>query len=321
MRAMKRLSESQIIRYFQKQNSKEFVAEDVEIFLLGKRNCATSIDTLVQSTDIPPKSNFSDIARKSIVSSISDFASKGIIPKFCIVSITLPKNISKKQVVKLASGFTRTCKEFNLKLLGGDTNEGKEIVIHSVLFGSPDRIIPRNGAKVGDIIITTGPFGYPAAALDIMGKKRITTKKFLTKSKKLFSRPTPRLKFGYLCRNLISSSMDSSDGLSTCLNELSDQSKKQFVITKLPVNSDLIDFSRKNKLKFEKFVLNGGEEFELVCTVSPKNLSKVYKIAKKNKINIFEIGYVRKGKKVVFAKNGKYSTISDKGWKHFQRNS
>ena len=321
MRAMKRLSESQIIRYFQKQNSKEFVAEDVEIFLLGKRNCATSIDTLVQSTDIPPKSNFSDIARKSIVSSVSDFASKGIIPKFCIVSITLPKNISKKQVVKLASGFTSACKEFNLKLLGGDTNEGKEIVIHSVLFGSPDKIIPRNGAKVGDMIITTGPFGYPAAALDIMGKKRITTKKFLTKSKKLFSRPIPRLKFGYLSRNLISSSMDSSDGLSTCLNELSDQSKKQFVITKLPVNSDLIDFSRKNKLKFEKFVLNGGEEFELVCTVSPKNLSKVYKIAKKNKINIFEIGYVRKGKKVVFAKNGKYSTISDKGWKHFQRNS
>ncbi len=115
--------------------------------------------------------------------------------------------------------------------------------------------------------------------------------------------------------------MDSSDGLSTCLNELSNQSKKQFVITKLPVNSDLIDFSRKNKLKFEKFVLNGGEEFELVCTVSPKNLSKVNKIAKKNKISIFEIGYVRRGKKVVFTKNGKSSTISDKGWKHFQRNS
>ena len=72
--------------------------------------------------------------------------------------------------------------------------------------------------------------------------KRMSTKNFLKKTKKLFSRPTPRLKFGYLARNLLSSSMDSSDGLSTCLNELSDQSKKQFVITKLPVNSDLIDF-------------------------------------------------------------------------------
>ena len=319
MRAMKKLSESEIIKYFQKQNLKKFVAEDVETFLLGKTKLATSIDTLVESTDIPPKSDFSDIARKSIVSSVSDFAAKGIIPKFCIVSITFPKNISKKQVVKLSTGFTKACNEFNLKLLGGDTNEGKEIVIHSVLFGSPDKIIPRNGAKIGDVIITTGAFGYQAAALDIINKKRISTKKFLTKSKKLFFRPVPRLEFGYSARNLLSSSMDSSDGLSTCLNELSKQSRKQFVITKLPVNSDLIDFATKNKINPSNLVFNGGEEFELVCTVSVKNLPKIYKITKKKKINLFEIGYVVKGKNVVSESNGKRLTIHDKGWKHFQK--
>ena len=318
MRVMKRLSEKQIIRYFQKQNLKKFVAEDVEVFLLGNRNCATSIDTLVQSTDIPPKSDFSDIARKSIVSSVSDFASKGIIPKFCIVSITLPKNISKNQIIKLSSGFTNACKEFDIKLLGGDTNEGKEIIIHSVLFGLSEKIIPRNGAKIGDIIITTGAFGYQAAALDIMNKKRIATKKFNTKSKKLFFRPVPRLKFGYSARNFLSSSMDSSDGLSTCLNELSNQSRKQFVITKLPVNSDLIDFTTKNSINLSNLVFNGGEEFELVCTVPPKNLPKIYKIATKKKINLFEIGYVTRGKNVVFENHGKRLTIHDKGWKHFQ---
>ena len=318
MRAMKKLSEKQIIKYFQKQNLKKFVSEDVEIFLFGKTKFATSIDTLVQSTDIPPKSDFSDIARKSIVSSVSDFASKGIIPKFCIVSITLPKNIQKKQVIKLSTGFTKACNEFNLKLLGGDTNEGKEIVIHSVLFGSPDKVIPRNGAKIGDVIITTGAFGYQAAALDIMNKKRITTKKFLTKSKKLFFRPIPRLEFGYSARNLLSSSMDSSDGLSTCLNELSNQSRKQFVITKLPVNSDLVDFTTKNKMNLSNLVFNGGEEFELVCTVSVKNLPKIYKIAKRKKIKLFEIGYVARGKNVVSKSNGKRFTIHDKGWKHFQ---
>ena len=315
---MKKLSENQIIRYFQKQNLKKFVAEDVETFLFGKTKFATSIDTLVQSTDIPAKSDFSDIARKSIVSSLSDFAAKGIIPKFCIVSITFPKNISKKQVVKLSTGFTKACDEFNLKLLGGDTNEGKEIIIHSVLFGSPDKIIPRNGAKIGDVIITTGAFGYQAAALDIMNKKRITTKKFLSKSKKLFFKPVPRLEFGYSARNLLSSSMDSSDGLSTCLNELSNQSSKQFVITKLPVNSDLIDFATKNKINFANLVFNGGEEFELVCTISPNNLSKIYKIAKKLKINLFEIGYVRRGKNVISESDGKRLPIHDKGWKHFQ---
>ena len=314
-----KLSEKEIIRYFQKQNLKKFVPEDVEIFRLGDIKCATSIDTLVESTDIPPKSNLSYILRKSIVSSISDFAAKGIIPKFCILSLTIPKNISKKQIVDLADSFTKTCKEFKLELLGGDTNEGKELVIHSVLFGTPDKVIPRNGAKIGDKIITTGSFGYQAAAIEIITKKRKATRKFLKKSKNLFYNPIPRLQFGYLCRNLISSSIDSSDGLSSCLNELSLQSKKQFILTKLPVNTDLIDFSLKNKINFEKFVFDGGEEFELVCTVSPKNLSKVKKIAKKEKILLFEIGYVKKGKNVIYEKSEKQFTVYDKGWKHFQR--
>ena len=319
MRVMKKLSEKQIIRYFQKQNLKKFVAEDIEIFKLGKTNCATSVDTLVQSTDMLPKSDFSDIARKSIVSSVSDFAAKGVIPKFCIVSLSLPKNISTKQVKKLATGFTKGCKEFNLKLLGGDTNEGKELVIHSVLFGLAAKTISRNSARIGDIIITTGPFGYQAAAIEIITKKRKSSKNFLKKSKNLFDRPIPRLEFGYMSRNLISSSMDSSDGLSTCLNELSLQSKKQFVLTNLPVNSDLIDFSFKNKINFEKFVFNGGEEFELVCTVSPQNLPKIKNIAKKKKITLYEIGHVQKGKNVIYEKNGKRFIIYDKGWKHFQR--
>ena len=186
------------------------------------------------------------------------------------------------------------------------------------MFGSPDKVILRNGAKIGDVIITTGAFGYQAAALDIMNKRRITTKKFLAKSKKLFFRPIPRLEFGYSARNLLSSSMDSSDGLSTCLNELSNQSRKQFVITKLPVNSDLVDFTTKNKMNLSNLVFNGGEEFELVCTVSVKNLPKIYKIAKRKKIKLFEIGYVARGKNVVSKSNGKRFTIHDKGWKHFQ---
>ena len=82
MRAMKKLSEKQIIKYFQKQNLKKLVSEDVEIFLFGKTKLATSIDTLVKRTNIPPKRDFTEIARKRIVSSVSNFASKEIIQKF-----------------------------------------------------------------------------------------------------------------------------------------------------------------------------------------------------------------------------------------------
>ena len=93
------------------------------------------------------------------------------------------------------------CKEFKIQLLGGDTNQGNEISIHVVLFGSVKNFIKRNGAKVGDIICTTGPFGYTSSALEIIMKKRKSTKFFSTKSKNLFFKPKPRLKFGHECIN------------------------------------------------------------------------------------------------------------------------
>ena len=315
MKAMKKLNEKEIIRIFRQKKN---LAEDVELFHLGKELCAANIDTLVESTDIPAKSDFVDIARKSVVSSVSDFAAKGIIPKFCIISVTIPKTFSKNQITKMATGFRKACNEFSLEFLGGDTNEGKEIVIHVVLFGKTGKIVPRSGARNGDIIITTGPFGYTSSALQILLKKKKSTKKFSNIAKTKFFHPIPRLKFGIACRNLLSSSIDSSDGLSSCLQELSASSKKRFVITKFPVKDDVKDFVSMNKLDLKDIILNGGEEFELVCTVPSKNLEKVKRNAKKLKVDLYEIGIVTRGKHVVLKNNTGQSRIIDGGWLHFQ---
>ena len=315
MKAMKKLNEKEIIRIFRQKKN---LAEDVELFHLGKELCAANIDTLVESTDIPAKSDFVDIARKSVVSSVSDFAAKGIIPKFCIISVTIPKTFSKNQITKMATGFRKACNEFSLEFLGGDTNEGKETVIHVVLFGKASKIVPRSGARDGDIIITTGPFGYTSSALQILLKKKKSTKKFSNIAKTKFFHPIPKLKFGIACKNLLSSSIDSSDGLSSCLQELSASSKKRFVITKFPVKDDVKDFVSMNKLDLKDIILNGGEEFELVCTVPSKNLEKVKRNAKKLKIELYEIGVVTRGKHVVLENGTGRSRIIDGGWLHFQ---
>ena len=312
---MKKLSEKQIIKIM---NKGKFLSEDVEIFNLGKEQLAVCVDTLVESTDIPKGSKLSDISRKSIVSSVSDFAAKGIIPKFCIISLTLPKTISKKQVQELSKGFSKACKEFRIQLLGGDTNQGTEISIHVVLFGNVKEYTKRKGAKIGDIICTTGPFGYTAAALDIILKKRKSSKTFSTKSKNRFFRPKPRLEFGHKSISYTSSSIDSSDGLSSCLIELSKQSKKKFLITKIPTNNDVKEFSEKNNTSLNRLVFDGGEEFELVFTVTPKNLKKIHALGKKNKISIFEIGHVSKGKGVFFDDGNNLFKIKDNGWQHFR---
>ena len=312
---MKRLNEKEIIKIIKNEYNS---SEDVEIFNLGNEKCAACVDTLVESTDIPKGSKLSDISRKSVVSSVSDFAAKGIIPKFCIISLTLPKTISKKQVQELSKGFSKACKEFKIQLLGGDTNQGTEISIHVVLFGNVKEYTKRKGAKIGDIICTTGPFGYTAAALDIILKKRKSSKTFSTKSKNQFFKPKPRLEFGHKSISYTSSSIDSSDGLSSCLIELSKQSKKKFLITKIPTNNDVKEFSEKNNTSLNRLVFDGGEEFELVFTVTPKNLKKIHALGKKNKISIFEIGHVSKGKGVFFDDGNNLFKIKDNGWQHFR---
>ena len=166
---MTKLDENKIIDIFQtKLGNKKFVSEDVETFTLGKTKIVAKTDTMVQSTDIPQKMKLSDAARKSIIACVSDFASKGIKPKYGMISINLPKSISRKQIDNIVSGFKKACKEYEISIIGGDTNEGKEIVFNVCIFGNSNKIVTRKGSHKGDLIFTTGPFGYTSIGLDTL---------------------------------------------------------------------------------------------------------------------------------------------------------
>ena len=317
---MSKLSEKKIIELFQnKLGNTSFVPEDVESFKIGKKHLIVKVDTLVESTDLPPGMKLEDAARKSIVSCVSDFAAKGVKPIFGIISLTIPKRFSRPNIESLAKGFQKATKEFQVKILGGDTNEGKELVINFSLFGVSEKIAKRSGAKTNHVIITTGPFGYSAAGLSILLKNKKCSKKFKVKAKRAVFKPNCRLMFGLKNRNYFSSSMDSSDGLSTTLNEMSNQSKKKFVITKMPSENDVFDFASSNRLNANDLIFNGGEEYEIVATVSTSNLPKIKKYAKRNQVKLYEIGYVTKGKGVFYKKDGKLVRIKDEGWQHLQK--
>jgi len=317
---MSKLSEKKIIELFQsKLGNASFVPEDVESFKIGKEYLIVKVDTFVQSTDLPPQMKLEDAARKSIVSCVSDFAAKGVKPIFGIVSLTIPKKLSRSSIQNLAKGLQRGAREFELKILGGDTNEGKELVITFSLFGTTKKIVSRSGAKTGHVIITSGSFGYTGAGLSILLKNKKSSKKFRTKAKNAVFKPKCRLLFGLKNKKHLSSSMDSSDGLSTTLNEMSDQSKKKFVITRMPSENDILEFAISNKLDPNDLILNSGEEYEIVATTNKSNLPKIKNHAKKHRMQIHEIGYVTNGRGVFYKRNGKLVRIKDKGWQHLQK--
>jgi len=317
---MTKLDETRIIKIFQKSFGKKskFVPEDVEVLRIGKMYFVTKSDMLVESTDVPKGMKIDEIARKSMVACVSDFSAKGVRPLYATVSLAIPRGFSKSKIKKLAHGFMKASKEFGVKIIGGDTNEGKETVIEVSMFGVTQGIVNRKGAKNNDIIVTSGPFGYVSSGLKIILNHCKADPKFTRKSKKQVFVPIPRLKFGLSIARYLSSSMDSSDGLSTTLNEMSRQSSKKFVITKLPSHYDVKKFAKRNKIRFTDLVFNGGEEYEIVATVSSKNLSKIRKIARIQKIPLFEIGYITKGKNVIYQQENKITIIQKRGWLHFK---
>lgn len=316
---MTKLDEKQIIEIFQSGfGNKNFVAEDAEIFKIGKGFGIVKTDTLVESTDIPPGMKLTEIARKSIVASISDFAAKGVQPLYCIISVSLPNSITKSKIIQLARGFKDASKEFGFKILGGDTNKAKEIVISVTLIGLTNRFVQRSGAQRGDVIVVSGPFGLTASGLKIILYGKKSRPEFKIRAKKAVFHPMPRLKFGTRSARLFSASMDSSDGLSTCLVEMARQSKKRFILTKIPSARGTEEFASSNRLDFLDLVFNGGEEYEIVATVHPKNLPKLQKVAKSQRVNLIEIGFVEEGSGVFLQNKTKAIRILDKGWSHFR---
>ena len=317
---MNKLDETEIIRIFQRcfGRKSKFVPEDVEVLRIGRTILVAKSDMLVESTDVPPGMKDVEIARKSVVACVSDFACKGIKPRYATISLAIPRRFSKSKINELSAGFTKASREFGIKIIGGDVNEGKELVIEVSMFGIGKKIVNRRGAKSNDIIITSGPFGYSAAGLRIILNHLRTGSKFAKKCKQLVFMPTPKLKFGLAITNYVSSAMDSSDGLSNTLNEMSKQSHKKFVITKLPTKPEVEEFAKKNKIKLTDLVFCGGEEYEIVATVSQNNLPKIRRISRILKIPLFEIGCVVKGKNVVYREKNKITTIKDCGWLHFK---
>ncbi|WP_067958921.1 thiamine-phosphate kinase [Nitrosopumilus sp. Nsub] len=316
---MTKLNENQIINIFQKKlGNKKFVSEDVEKFTLGKTNIVAKTDTMVQSTDIPNKMELSDAARKSVIACVSDFACKGVKPEYGIISINLPKSIPKNEINNIVKGFKNACKEYNISIIGGDTNEGKEIVFNVCIFGNSKKIVTRKGSNKGDLIFTTGPFGYTSVGLKILLGNNKKMNNLIKKSIKSVTYPKPKLNYGLKNKKYFTSSMDSSDGLSTTLNEMAKQSKKKFVINKIPINRDLENYFKKQKNDLNSAVFHGGEEYEFVFTIPSKFKKIIIKNAKLLKTPIFEIGYVAVGNGVYLENQNGETKLKDLGWRHFK---
>ncbi len=274
-------------------------------------------DMLVGKTDVPPGMSLWQAARKTVVMNISDLAAKGVKPAALLASIGIPRSFAREDIEQIGKGLNAGAREYDAYILGGDTNETSDLIISCVAFGIGDRnkLMLRSGAKPGDVVATSGVFGKTAAGLRILLHHLSVSPKLKNTLVDAVLMPRARLNEGLALAQVCAAtaSIDSSDGLAWSLHEISKASEVGFVITNLPVASETREFADIHGLDPVELCLYGGEEYELVVTVTPE----LWEIAR-SAASLIKIGLVTKEKKLFLKEKGIKTEIEPRGWEHFK---
>ena len=324
---MIKLDEKPIIRIFV---DKLGISNLDDVVVLDKGIVIKS-DMLVESTDVPPGMEAWQTARKSVVSCVSDLAAKGVRPYAAVISLGIPNSSSmqRQDIEGLAEGFAIASKEFGVKIVGGDTNEAGELIIDCTIIGFPRFKVPtRSGAKPGDYVVVSGLFGFAPAGLTMLLQKNAVTMKddnhnddfnsiFRKKAVKSVLEPCPRQRFGLALAKYFSSSIDSSDGLAVSLYELASQGEDvDIIVYSIPIVSGLDKFAHDNNLDTHELLFHGGEEYEIVATISDTKIRQAEAAAKRAGVDLYVIGRVQKGSGKVSVQD---QILENRGYMHFHK--
>ena len=293
------------------------IGDDVATIPFAGRSLVVKVDMLVGRTDVPPGMTHRQAARKAVAMCVSDFAAKGVRPNSFLASLGLPRDTTEGQVRQLATGFKDASNQWGVKFVGGDTGEASDLVIDCVMVGLTSRVVGRDGAVPGELVVATGDFGYPPAGLRILLRGARANPVLRRRAVDSVKQPNPNLDVGLALAEHLSSSMDSSDGLAICLHDLAEMSGVGIDLERLPVDDEVRGFALNNGLSLENLVLGGGEEYLIVGTLQESRFVKARGAVKAAGGELQAIGRVTDKKGVVeMVGGGRARRIGRIGWTH-----
>lgn len=238
----------------------------------------------------------------------------GGIPIAAFLSLALPQNLSQAWVDQFVKGLLKLADKFNVSLAGGDTAQSPGgILADIVVIGSvpKGKAIRRSGARAGDRVYVTGALGGAAATLKLLFSGR----KLRPADFPRHFHPIPRIEVGrfLLEKDLASAMIDLSDGLSTDLGHICEESR-----VGAEIHAPAIPCASVGKPAHEvelQFALHGGDDYELLFTARPGKRIP----ARIAGLPITQIGHITKDKHVILMnQEGVASELRPKGWEHFK---
>ena len=216
------------------------------------------------------------LAWKSLAVNLSDIAAMAGEPLAFTLSLGLPESLDAAWVERFFSALEDCCRHWQVELVGGDTvRSPHDLVISISLLGKTRRPILQQGAQPGDVLMVSGPFGSAAAGLYCL-EQNLSGFELLQQR---LQQPIPRLQaarqLAELCQPARLTLTDASDGLARCLQLLCAAGVGCTVeLENIPVLPELKQLARQTGLNPWDWVLQGGEDYELVAAVTPEYQSR-----------------------------------------------
>lgn len=269
---------------------------------------------------------------KAVVVNLSDIAAMNGLPKQIMVSLAISSKYTLEAIEELYMGMNAACKNYKIDLIGGDTTTiqtGLVISITALGYVNKEDVIYRTGAAINDLICVSGDLGAAYAGLMILEReKRIFVENNKVQpalegydyvlEKQL--KPEPRLDIIRALKEADikpTSMIDISDGLSSDLIHLCKASGTgcRIMTDKLPIAQETLNVADELSLPHFTLALNGGEDYELLFTVSQTDYNKLMKVS-----DLSVIGFITEatsGYQVVDSENN-IAPLTAQGWNSFK---
>lgn len=269
-----------------------------------------TMDTLLEGVHFdldlhPPE----QLAEKSVAVNVSDIAAMGGKPLFVLLSLGLPRGFEAEWFNRFSSGLARALEDYGCLLIGGDTVASSgPVALTLTVVGEAQvsKVLYRSKARIGDSIWVSGPLGLSAAGFELLHMDRVTPE--LQPLLDAHLRPRVRVDLGMKLAEsgLVHAMMDVSDGLATDLAHLARASGvgAKIFADHLVIHPALKQAAAMLEKDPLQWMLQGGEDYELLFTAAPENSDQLIQLAASSGLCLSRVGTVVNGSGVTLVTGG-----------------
>ena len=310
-----------IRRYFTRPSSSAEVGvgDDAAVLKAGNGNVlAVSTDMLVSGTHFFPDTDPFSLGHKTLAVNLSDMAAMGALPRWALLSLSLPE-ADEAWLERFSAGFFALAAQHGVELVGGDTTRGPLNLCVTIIGEVPQgQVLLRSGAREGDEIWVSGTLGDAALALThLQGRVQLGGEALDFCTTRLH-KPEPRVALGLALRGIASSAIDVSDGLLADLGHIVKASRvgARIDISSIPLSAVLQLRAGGDEIT-RQCILSGGDDYELCFTASTAHHGEIVRISSRLGLQLTCMGRIVAGEGCV-DENGNRLDTGTGGYDHFR---